>query len=48
MVQPVLGTSQISWVTEFVAGMDQSPDVSEELDQIIGLLLPIRPVEKQE
>jgi 2-methylcitrate dehydratase PrpD len=48
MVQPVLGTSQISWVTEFVAGMDQSPDVSEGLGQIIGLLLPIRPVENQE
>jgi 2-methylcitrate dehydratase PrpD len=46
MVQPVLGTSRIGWITEFVAGMDQSPDVSHELDQIIGLLLPSRLADK--
>ena len=46
MVQPVLGTSRTNWITDFVAGMDQSPDVSDELDQIIELLVPSRRAEK--
>jgi 2-methylcitrate dehydratase PrpD len=46
MVQPVLGSSRASRITDFVAAIDQSPDVSDELDEVIALLLPSRLAEE--
>lgn len=40
MVEPVLGSSLTGSIAEFVLVMNESPDVSDDLERIIALLLP--------